>query len=52
MTDKNAAISARILAEVAKGKTIRDAIDTVFGAGAYERIAGELYDALRAKAAN
>ncbi|MDR6389182.1 hypothetical protein [Paraburkholderia phenoliruptrix] len=48
---KNQIISARILAEVAKGKTIDQAIDAVFGEGAYLKIAGELYDALRAKAA-
>lgn len=47
---KNQQISALILAHVANGMTIREAIDAVFGAGAYERIAGEVYDAIRAKA--
>lgn len=28
--------------------TVEEAIDTVLGAGAYSRIAGDLYDALRA----
>jgi hypothetical protein len=47
--DKNAIISARILAHVANGMTIDQAYDAVFGEGAYLKLAGELYDALRAK---
>lgn len=46
---KNAEISARILALRAAGMTIREAIDAVLGEGAYKQIAGDLYDALRAK---
>ncbi len=45
--NKNAAISARILANVAAGMTIDQAIDAVFGQGAYLSIAGDLYEALR-----
>lgn len=45
---KNATISARILANVAAGMTVDQAIDAVFGEGAYQQIAGDLYDALRA----
>ena len=48
---KNAAISARILAHVNAGKTLPEAYDAVMGAGAYQKLAGELYDELRAKAA-
>lgn len=44
-------ISARILHLVGQGLSIRESFDEVLGAGAYERMAGELYDALRAKAA-
>ena len=45
---KNAAISSAILAEVAKGKSTADAVDAVLGAGTYARIAGDVYDSLRA----
>lgn len=45
----NQIISARILAEMANGKTIDQAYDAVFGEGAYLKLAGELYDHLRAK---
>ena len=48
---KNAAISAKIIALRQQGVPIRAAIDAVLGAGTFEQIAGELYDALRAKAA-
>jgi hypothetical protein len=49
-TEKNAAISAAILAHRAAGLPVRDAVNLVLGAGAFERLAGDLYDALRAKA--
>lgn len=45
----NQIISAKILLEMQKGKTVDQAIDAVLGAGAYAKMAGELYDALRAK---
>lgn len=48
--NKNAAISARILANIAAGMTIDQAIDAVLGEGAYIQIAGDLYDALREQA--
>ncbi len=44
---KNAQISAAILAHVAAGKSLPEAYDAVFGAGAYAKMAGEMYDALR-----
>lgn len=47
----NAKISAAILANVAAGMTLPQAFDAVLGEGAYAKMAGELYDALRAKAA-
>lgn len=47
---KNAIISARILADVANGKTLAQAYDAVFGEGAYLKLAGEIYDELRARA--
>lgn len=46
---KTKAISARILALVAQGKSVRTAVDEVLGAGTFERVAGEVYDELRAK---
>jgi len=47
---KNAAISAAIIAHRNNGMSLRDAFDAVLGAGAYSKLAGEVYDALRAKA--
>lgn len=47
---KQQAISALILAEVAKGSTIQEAFDAVLGAGSYKRLAGEVWEAFRAQA--
>lgn len=49
--EKNAIISSLILGHVATGLALRDAIDAVLGAGTYQRIADETYDALLARAA-
>jgi len=49
MPNKNAAVSARILAHIASGMSVREAFDAVIGAGAFEKMAGEVYDALRAE---
>lgn len=48
--NKNAAISAMIIANIDKGMDIAAAIDAVFGEGAYIRIVGDLYDELRDRA--
>ena len=45
---KNQIISARILAAVASGMDVRDAIDTVLGAGVSAALISDLYDGLRA----
>lgn len=50
MTNKNAQISAAILANVNAGMDLRSAIDAVFGPGAYNNIASTIYDALNEKA--
>ena len=42
------AISAVILRLVDDGATVRGAIDAVLGAGTFEKIASDTYDALRA----
>lgn len=47
----NAIISARILTHIAQGMTVAQALDAVLGAGTHAAIAGDLYDALRARAA-
>lgn len=47
-TNKNVVISATISALVAGGFTVREAFDTVMGPGGYEKLAGEVYDQLRA----
>ena len=44
----NTKISARILILVQSGMTLPQAFDAVLGAGAYAKMAGEIYDALRA----
>lgn len=46
---KNAAISAKILSNVANGMTLQAAFDAVIGEGAYMKLAGDLYDAIKAK---
>jgi hypothetical protein len=44
-----AKISARIAALLAEGASTRDAIDSVLGGGTFDKLASDLYDALRAK---
>jgi len=46
----NAAISARIALKLAEGLPLPDAFDAVMGEGSYAKLAGEIYDGLRAKA--
>ena len=41
-----AAISARILAALNTGMTLPQAFDSVLGAGAYAKLAGEVFDTL------
>lgn len=50
--NKNEQITKALYAQIAAGKDAREAIETVFGKGAYENVAGQLYEALRAKAAS
>lgn len=45
--EKNAAISRKILEKLAAGASIREAFDSVLGAGQFDAMAGEVYDALR-----
>lgn len=47
----NAEISRRILAARDAGATMKDAIDSVLGAGTYAAFVDDLYHALRAKGA-
>lgn len=47
---KNAKVSAALLARMAQGQPLPEAFDGVFGAGAYAKTTGDLYDGLRAKA--
>lgn len=46
---KAQAISAMILNELNNGADVKTAIDTVLGAGTHEKLAGEIYDQLRAQ---
>lgn len=48
--NKNAQITEKLAALIAGGMDVKQAIDSVFGAGAYENMAGVIYDALREKA--
>lgn len=51
-TDKNVVFSAVIQTLVKQGGIpVRDAFEMVFGEGSYMKFAGEIYHALRAKAA-
>ena len=45
--NKQQAISALILANVAKGMTVEQAFDAVIGEGAYKQLAGEVWEALQ-----
>lgn len=49
--NKNAEISRRILNLVAAGASLPEAVDAVLGAGTFERVAAETFDALNARAA-
>lgn len=42
-------ISLRIATLVASGLSIKDAVDAVIGAGSYDRLASDVYDALKAR---
>lgn len=46
-----APVSARIAARMIAGESVREALDNVLGAGTFDRIAAQTYDALRARAA-
>lgn len=43
----NATISARILFLVSQGMDVSEAVNAVLGAGAFEKLASDVYDALR-----
>lgn len=45
----NRQISAKIIELVASGMNVADAYDAVFGAGAYVKLAGMIYDELNAR---
>lgn len=50
-TDKNMVINVALNMLVKSGVAVDAAFDMLFGEGAYKRFAGQVYDALRAKAA-
>jgi hypothetical protein len=45
----NYRISSEIMTARIAGKTVQDAFDSVLGDGAYDKLAGEVYDELRGK---
>jgi hypothetical protein len=47
---KTQAISALILKALAEGAALPDAVDAVLGAGTYQRLAGEVWEALQPQA--
>lgn len=50
-TDKKLVINVALSMLVKSGVAVDAAFDMLFGEGAYKRFAGQVYDALRAKAA-
>lgn len=50
-TDKTLCINVALSMLVKTGVAVDAAFDLLFGEGAYQRFAGQVYDALRAKAA-
>ena len=46
----NSKISARILVLIGGGMTLKAAFDAVLGQGSYDKLAGEIYTALRGAA--
>jgi len=47
--NKDPIIIAKILTAMSNGMELNEAFDFVIGEGAYAKLAGDLYDALRAK---
>ena len=47
-TDKNVVISAVIKTFVDAGMSVKDAFDSAFGEGSYNKMASEIYDSLNA----
>lgn len=45
---KNEQITKTLAAQIEAGKDAKQAIEAVFGAGSYEKMAGLIYDMLRA----
>ncbi len=46
---KTQAITLMILKRIDEGETVCEAFDAVLGAGSYDRLASEVYDAIRAE---
>lgn len=51
MTDQAAQIFQAIFDKVQGGRSVRDAFDAVMGDGAYDKLAGDVWETLRARAA-
>ena len=51
-TEKNNLITIALASRIKAGMTVRQAWEDVFGAGSWEKFAGQLYDELRAQAGN
>lgn len=49
-TDRNTVLTAVIGTLVKNGVDVKVALNAVFGEGTFEKIAGQVYDALRAQA--
>ena len=45
--NKNAMISKAILDKMSQGMTTREAVDQILGVGTFDRIAGDIWEALR-----
>lgn len=51
-TELNKKISLAILGQLAAGKTMSEAWDSVMGAGSFDRVVESVYNGLRAKSKN
>ena len=49
--DKNTCINVAVLMLVDAGKSVDEAFDMIMGDGAYEKLSGDVYEMLNAKAA-
>lgn len=50
--EKNKLITITLAKKIASGMDVRQAWESLFGEGSWEKMTGQIYDELRARAAN